>query len=137
MKTMCQNSPSDKKKYISEIGKILVVNNGKQQYYKPQQIKKAHKQSSFVNTFDFSCWAMAVFSPHSDFDNYHNEIGETCDYVEMKTEMLEGLSVSTNSDWTNIADLDIDSSWLDFGDSFEAFFEGIGEFIGGILEGFN
>lgn len=71
---------------------------------------------------------MSMFSSHSDFDRYHAETGEVCDYVEMKTEMLSGLSAA--ADWTEIPDLDIDASWLDFGDVFE----GIGEFIGGILD---
>mgnify|MGYP000692886605 CR=1 FL=1 len=78
---------------------------------------------------------MSTFSSHSDFDKYHEETGEICDYTDMKTEMLSGLSVSSNTDWTAITDIDIDSSWLDFGDIFDGLLEGIGEFIGGVFDG--
>lgn len=130
----CAPAPTNKKKYISDIGKVLVEENGKKKYYTPEEVKKAHKKSMWYDLFDFSCWAMSTFSSHSDFDRYHAETGEVCDYVEMKTEMLSGLSVSSATDWTEIPDIDIDASWLDFGDVFEGLLEGIGEFIGGILD---
>ncbi|WP_286812211.1 MULTISPECIES: hypothetical protein [unclassified Maribacter] len=78
---------------------------------------------------------MSIYSSHSDFDAYHAKTGEVCDYAEMKTEMLSGLSLTSVSDWTEIPDLDIDASWLDFGDVFDGLLEGIGEFISGIFDG--
>jgi hypothetical protein len=78
---------------------------------------------------------MCTFASHADFDHYHSQTGEICDYGEMKAEMLRELSVSTNADWTDIPDLDMDSSWLDFGDVFESFLGGIGDFIGDIFDG--
>lgn len=135
MGNVCTPAPTNKKEYISDIGKILVTENGKKKYYKPEEIKKAHRESKWYNGIDFSCWAMCTFSSHSDFDKYHIQTGEICDYGEMKTEMLSGLSVSSNADWADIPDLDIDSSWLDFGDVFGGILEGIGDFIGGIFSG--
>lgn len=135
MTKTCTSSPSDKKAYITDIGKILVTDNGKKKYYKPEEVKKAHRKSKWYDGLDFSCWGMSTFSSHSDFDKYHEETGEICDYTEMKTEMLSGLSVSQTSDWTEIPDIDIDASWLDFGDIFDGLLEGIGELIGGIFEG--
>lgn len=123
-------APNSKKKYLTDIGKILVKEHGKKKYYKPKEIKKAHQNSNWLGVADFSCWAMSTFSSHSDFDKYHLETGEVCNYVDMKSEMLSDFSGSTNLDWTQISDLEIDSSWLDFGD----FLEGIGDFIGGILD---
>lgn len=131
----CVPAPTNKKEYISDLGKILVNENGKKKYYKPEEVKKAHRKSKWYDGLDFSCWAMSTFSSHSDFDKYHEKTGEICDYGEMKTEMLSGLSVSSSSDWTEIPDLDIDASWLDFGEVFDGLLEGIGEFIGGIFDG--
>jgi len=131
----CPPSPTNKKEYISDIGKILVGENGKKKYYEPEEVKKAHQKSKWYDGLDFSCWAMATFSSHPDFDNYHDITGEACDYIGMKKEMLNGLSVSSNADWTAIPDLDIDSSWLDFGDIFDGVLDGIGDFIFGIFEG--
>lgn len=135
MVTYCTPTPANKKEYIFAIGKILVQENGKRKYYKPEEIKKVHQKSKWYNGLSFSCWAMSTYSAHSDFDvNYHGT-GELCDYIEMNKEMLSEIFVSVHTDWTLIPDLDIAASWLDFGDIFDGIFEGIGEFIGGILEG--
>ncbi len=134
----CPPSPTDKKKYISDLGKILVEEHGKKKYYLPEDVKKAHKKSTWNDTIDFidfSCWAMSTFSSHEEFDNYHAANGEACDYVAMKTEMLSGLSTTAPADWTTIPNLDLDASWLDFGDTFEGIFEGIGDFVFAIFDG--
>lgn len=131
------STPPNKKEFITEIGKILVNEHGKKKYYKPEEVKKANKQSKWYNnTIDFHCWAMCTFSSHSDFDRYHSQTGEVCDYVEMKTEMLGGISNGTEtiSNWSDIPDIDLDASWLDFGDMFEGVIEGIGDLISGILD---
>jgi hypothetical protein len=135
MSKTCTPPPSNKKEYITDIGKILVTDNGRKKFYKPEEVKKAHRKSKWYDGLDFSCWGMSTYSSHSDFDKYHEKTGEVCDYAEMKTEMLSGLSDSTIADWTEIPDIDIDASWLDFGDVFEGLLEGIGELIGGIFDG--
>ncbi len=135
MGNLCAPAPTDKKEYITDIGKILVQENGKKKFYKPEEVKKAHRKSKWYDGLDFSCWGMSTFSSHSDFDEYHEQTGEVCDYVEMKTEMLSGISNSNITDWTMIPDIDLDASWLDFGDIFDGLLEGIGEFIGGIFDG--
>ena len=135
MGNLCAPAPTDKREYITDIGKILVKENGKKKYYKPEEVKKAHRKSKWYDGLDFSCWGMSTFSSHSDFDEYHERTGEICDYAEMKTEMLSGISNSNITDWTLIPDIDLDASWLDFGDIFDGLLEGIGEFIGGIFDG--
>ncbi len=134
MENSCSTAPTNKKEYIIDIGKILVKQNGKQKYYKPEEVKNAHRESKWYSQLDFSCWAMSTFSSHADFDSYHEKTGEICDYIEMKTEMLHGLSSSDIKDLTLIPDLDLDASWLDFGDVFDGLIEGIAEFIAGILD---
>ncbi len=142
MSTACPPAPTNKKEYIAEIGTILVKEHGKKKYYKPEEVKKASKQSKHYNTsgIDWHCWAMCTFSSHSDFDAYHVVTGEVCDYIAMKTEIIGSITTSTASaiatvDWLSIPDIDIDASWLDFGDVFEGVIEGIGEFITGIFDG--
>jgi len=128
----CATAPTNKKDYIYDLGKILIKENGKKKYYSPKQVKKAHEKSKWYEGLDFSCWAMCIFSSHTDFDKHHQMTGEICDYSEMKSEMISGLTATSAINLTDIPDKDIDSSWLDFGD----IFEGIGEFIGGIFDGF-
>lgn len=76
---------------------------------------------------------MCTFSSHSDFDDYHQEIGEVCDYTSMKAEMMSGLSATSASDWLSIPDLDLDASWLDIGELLGNVFTGIGEFVMDVL----
>ncbi|TAH03918.1 MAG: hypothetical protein EAZ15_01845 [Sphingobacteriales bacterium] len=135
MSISCSAAPTNKKEYVTDIGKILVKDYGKKKYYKPEEVKSAHRKSKWYNGIDFSCWGMSTFSSHSDFNYYHEQTGEACDYVEMKTEMLKGLSLSSGSEIFDLPDFDIDASWLDFGEVFGYILEGIGEFIAGIFDG--
>jgi len=135
MSTPCTPAPVSKKAYITDIGRILVKDYGKKKYYQPEEVKKAHRKSKWYDGADFSCWAMCTFSSHADFDSYHQQTGDVCDYTEMKTEMLHGLALTTGSDIFASSGFDIDASWLDFGDVFENIIDGIGEFIAGIDDG--
>lgn len=134
MDNFCTSSPTDKKAFVSDIGKILVQDYGKKDFYKPEEVKKAYQSSSWFELIDFSCWAMCIFTSHDDFDTYHQSLGEDCNYSIMKTEMLNGLSASSSSVWADIPDIDIDTSWLDFGDIFSSIFDGIGSFIAAIFD---
>lgn len=137
MNTNCPPAPPDKRKYISDIGKILVKDYGKKKYYKPRQIKEAHRKSTWADSLDFSCWAMSTYSSHRDFDAYHEQTGEVCDYTEMKAEMLEGISLTSSVHLSELPDIDMDASWLDFGEMFDGILEGIGEFFSAIADGMN
>jgi hypothetical protein len=132
MNKTCSTAPANKKEYLTDIGKILVNDYGKKKYYKPEEVKTAHKKSEWYDALDFSCWGMSTYSSHSDFDNYHEQTGEVCDYVEMKAEMLQGLSLSDGSEILNLPEFNMDASWLDFGAVFGNILEGIGDFIFGI-----
>jgi hypothetical protein len=132
---VCHPAPFDKRKYIGDIGRILVRDYGKKKYYKPKQVKEAHKKSEWRNGDDFSCWAMSMFTSHGDFDRHHEAIGEVCNYTEMKSTMLEGISTSDTLSISSISAPDLDASWLDIGNLFDGIFEGIGEFFCAIAEG--
>ena len=135
MSVSCPPSPKNKKEYVSELGKILIKEYGKKKYYKPEEVKKAHKKTKWYDGLDFGCWGMSTYSSHSDFDRYHDQTGEVCNYAEMKTEMLQGLSMNDGSNWIDISSFDIDTSWLDFGEVFGAILEGIGDIVSGIFDG--
>ncbi len=102
-------------------------------HYEIPDVEKAHLKSTHLEGLDYACWAMSTFSSHDDFDAHHLSSGEVCDYGEMKAEMLSGLALSTNANWSDIPDLDL--SWLDFGDMFQGIFDGIGAVIGGVFDG--
>lgn len=136
MNFVCPPAPSDKRKYIADIGKILVADYGKKKYYKPEEVKRAHKKSDWRG-FDFSCWGMSTFTSHADFDSYHQEVGEACDYATMKAEMLEGISLTDSVHLADLPEIDLDASWLDIGTLLDGVLEGAGDFFSGIADGFS
>jgi hypothetical protein len=91
------------------VGNDLLKNYGKKKYYTVQEVKNANRRQNI--SVDFGCWSHATFNSHSDFDEYHQSLGETCDYVSMKAEMLSSVSTATDSSW-----FDMDLSWLEFPD---------------------
>lgn len=123
----CATAPSDKKAYIADIGQILVEDYGKKKYYSPEEVEKSHRKSRWYDSVDFSCWSMSVFSSHEDFDKHHQQTGEICNYTEMKTEMLSGISTDS-TDFFSLEHINFDASWLDL----SAVFEGIGDFFSSI-----
>ena len=78
---------------------------------------------------------MSIFSTKNDFDIYHEKVGEVCDYISMKAEMLKGVSGATAEQWSTIPDMDIDASWLDLETVFDGISEGFSALISGIFDG--
>jgi len=107
--TSCALAPTDKKAYGKAVGEILVRKHGKRKYYSPQQVKQASAQSRY--NVDWDCWAMCLFTSPSDFNAYHAEIGETCDYAAMRAEMTAALTDGASDAW-----FDFDLSWLEWPD---------------------
>ena len=105
----CAISPPDRRRQVRLVGNDLLKNNGKKRYYTVQEVKDANRRQGIRN--DVACWSHAAFNSHTDFDTYHRSIGETCDYVSMKNEMLSSVSDATDTSW-----FDIDLSWLEFPD---------------------
>jgi len=105
----CAISPRDKKDQAKRVGDDLVQRHGKRKFYSVEQVRAANQRCSIP--FDVACWSHAMFNTHYDFDRIHSAAGEACDYLAMKKEMLESLSVGTPSSW-----FDFDLSWLEFPD---------------------
>ena len=106
----CAIAPSDRRRQVRLVGNDLVKNYGRKQYYTVQEVKNANRRQGI--SYDVGCWSHATFNTHGDFDDYHQSIGESCDYVSMKGEMLSSVSnASTDTSW-----FDFDLSWLEFPD---------------------
>lgn len=102
----CSLSPTDKKAYAEDVGRILVRTHGKQKFYTPTQVKKASSQTRY--SVDWHCWAMCLYSSPSDFNDYHATIGESCNYAEMKAEMATALTDGASGSW-----FELDLSWFE------------------------
>jgi hypothetical protein len=117
--TTCNISPADRRHQVSVVGNDLVRHYGKKENYSVQEVKNANRRQG-INV-DVGCWSHAVFNTHTDFDQYHETLGETCDYASMKSDMLS--SVSSASNTTDTSWFDIDLSWLSFPDIDFSFFD--------------
>ena len=107
----CAMKPDDRRAQLRRVGNDLVQHYGKKRFYSVQQVQNANKRQGI--SFDFGCWSHAFFNSHSDFDRFHSQIGEVCDYSSMKREMAESISMSNDSSFFNF---DFDLSWLELPD---------------------
>lgn len=105
----CTISPSDRRRQVRLVGNDLIKNHGKKRFYTVDEVKRANQRQQIG--IDFACWSHASFNSHHDFDRYHDSIGESCDYVSMKSEMLSSVSTASDTSW-----FDLDMSWLEFPD---------------------
>lgn len=105
----CAISPSDRRRQTRTVGADLLKHYGRKRYYSVEEVKSANRRQDIGP--DFSCWSHAAFNSHSDFDTYHQSIGESCDYVSMKSDMLTSVSTAADASW-----FDLDLSWLEFPD---------------------
>ena len=105
----CAISPSDRRRQVRLVGSDLLKNYGRKQFYSIEQVKAANRRQAIP--LDVSCWSYAAFSSNEDFTAYHRALGEACDYVSMKSEMLASVSDASDTSWFNF-----DLSWLEFPD---------------------
>ena len=117
--TTCTISPSDRRHQVSVVGNDLVRHYGKKENYSVQEVKNANRLQG--TNVDFVSWSHAVFNTRPDFDQYHETLGESCDYASMKSDMLSSVSntdIASDTSW-----FDIDLSWLSFPDIDFSFFD--------------
>ncbi len=105
----CAISPADKARQAKKVGDDLIRHHGKRKFYSVQQVRSANQRYNIE--IDYACWSHSLFNTHYDFDRIHIDVGEACDYLSMKKDMLESLSTSDTSSW-----FDFDLSWLEFPD---------------------
>lgn len=105
----CHIEPENRKKLVSDVGRKLVADHGKQKYYKPDEVRKAALDLGYE--IDYVCWAYCIFTSPEDFALIHEALGEVCDYVKMKGEVLGELAQGGS-----FLELDIELSWLEWPD---------------------
>lgn len=110
MSSVCANSPDDKRAQARRVGDDLLRHHGKQRYYSVEQVKAANARNRIG--LDVECWSHALFNSHEDFDAMHAALGQACDYLGMKAQMLQAVSMGERG-WL---DFDLDLSWLEFPD---------------------
>ena len=105
------NEAKDKevqRKIAAKLGPKLIKDHGKKKHYTKKEIDQSYNGLDIP--FDFNCWGYSMFMEHGSFDSAHAEMGETCDFISMKTEMLNLVPKKAESSWF---DFDWDLSELD------------------------
>jgi hypothetical protein len=78
------------------LGKVLQQKYGKQAKYTPAQVKATSQSLGY--SADYDCFGIAMYCDRADFTNYHDSIGESCNYESMRSEVsycLFGSAVTT------------------------------------------
>lgn len=105
----CAIKPEDRKKQVRLVGRDLIKNYGRKPFYTVQEVKNANRRQGIK--YDVACWSHAFFNSHTDFDEYHHRIGESCDYIGMKKEMAESISPSLET--MSGFEFNFDLSWIE------------------------
>jgi hypothetical protein len=71
--------------YASKLPKMLRDDYGFSRTYAPHQIRATIERNG-LNQY-YSCYAISMFSDRTDFAQYHEHTGETCDYDMMRAEV--------------------------------------------------
>ena len=73
------------KSYAKKLPALLAKDYGRSAHYRPLQIKRTIERAGFDPIY--ACYAIAMFSGREDFLQFHNEVGETCDFDAMRAEV--------------------------------------------------
>lgn len=103
----CSIQPENRRHQLEVVGKDLVKNYGQKKYYSVMEVKNANKRQGI--SLDIGCWSHAAFNNHRDFDDFHQRMGETCDYAAMRTEMFGASHTGSSS-----SVFDESTSWFDW-----------------------
>lgn len=99
--------------YLGRLRPHLVKRYGKRPHYTPRQVRAAIFAARLDISYD--CYAYAIYSTQEDFRQYHEQAGESCDYLQMRSEVAEmyGYAGSVGADGTDAID---SADGIDFGD---------------------
>ena len=75
------------KSYIKKLPSLLAKDYGKSKTYTPMQVKKTIERSK-LSVAD-ACYGIAIFSGREAFYQYHEEMGESCSYDGMRSEIAD------------------------------------------------
>lgn len=75
------------KSYIHHLGHDLAKRYGKAKKYTPDQVAKTIHDCGYNR--HHICYAHALYTSHKQFDNWHEEQGEICDYLVIREEIAQ------------------------------------------------
>lgn len=75
------------KSYLKKLPTLLAKDYGGSQSYTPQQVKKTIERNKLPVIY--SSYAIAIFSNLDGYNQYHQELGEICDYDALRGEIAD------------------------------------------------
>ena len=100
------------KSYIKKLGRDLSRRYGRSKLYTSGQVERTIHEEGY--NWRHICYAHALYTSFEQFNNWHEERGETCDYGAMREE------VSTRFFGGNISVIESSSVGNDSSDSFSS-----------------
>ena len=100
------------KSYIKKLGRDLSRRYGRSKLYTSGQVERTIHEEGY--NWRHICYAHALYTSFEQFNNWHEERGETCDYGAMREE------VSTQFFGGNISVIESSSFGNDSSDSFSS-----------------
>lgn len=82
----CALSSADKRLVARRVGRDLITNYGKKRSYTIPEVRKAAQRQEI--SIDWHCWAYALYTDRATFDEYHRQLGESCEYQTMHQSMM-------------------------------------------------
>lgn len=73
--------------YISKLGRDLARRYGKSKKYTSGQVEKTIHEEGY--NWKHICYAHALYTSMKQFNQWHYDRGETCDYNEMREEISD------------------------------------------------
>lgn len=73
--------------YLTKLPRLLAKNYGLSDSYTTKQIKRTIETAGLNS--EYSCYALAIFSNRDEFDQFHHDIGEFCNYDGMRSEISQ------------------------------------------------
>ena len=75
------------KSYLARIGPLLAKRYGKSALYTPKQVEDTARTAGLPT--DELCYALSIYCAQDAFDLYHEDLGEDCNYWQMRAEVAE------------------------------------------------
>ena len=75
------------KSYINNLGRDLAKRYGKSKTYTPSQVVTTVHDRGY--NWQHICYAHALYVTPKQFDRWHEEQGESCDYASMREEIAQ------------------------------------------------
>ena len=96
------------KSYIHRLGKDLARRYGRSKIYTSNQVAKTAKDENY--NWLHICYAHAMYTSFEHFHQWHDEIGEICDFQAMRQEITDSFFSGNSASFKAVSESTGDSN---------------------------